>query len=274
MTSRFRWFFSETKRRSPPLAILIVVQLIYIAISCVGFLVDSRTIKNGVSPWLKPIIFDSSVIIYALSMIWVLSELPKNLNLKFSKQMAISLFIVTTFIGVQSIRGVKTVFNISDPVNSTIFAIFGMAIAWNTYLLFRTALYMSRDTNLKIPPLYKRGLVLGLYSICIGSLIGHAVYFASIHFNLLVRIPSSVERLPSLTLESRLGSLRIAHSLGLHGLQIFMILGAILQRFDKSVSDKISLKTLNLLFAMMMISMAAMVIWAAFGIPLFAETRN
>lgn len=271
MVSKLSWFFNETRKRSPVLWNLIVVQLVFISISIVGIFLDPRLIKSGISPWQKPIIFDTSVIIYVVSMIWVVSELPKDLNRKYSRGIALSLLIVTSFIIVQSVRGVKTVFTFSDPLNSTIFVIFGLAIALNTFLLFKISFYMNREANAHIPPIYKRGIQLGLWAVIIGSLIGHAVYFSSIHFDLLARIATDDAKLSSLSLYSRFGGLRIAHSLGLHGLQLFMFLGAAFQFRGGKVDEQRAINILNRLFKIVMIVMALMLLWATLGISYLSK---
>lgn len=280
MNSLFQFFkvklFRDFRLLSPPLFYLILVQTFFIACSAIMIFFDPRKLSTGASPWLKPIIFDSSVIFYAASMIFVLSRLTKPVNLGISKQVSASLFIVTSFIFIQAIRGVRTIFSMDDPINSTIFGIFGTAIAWNTYLLIRTArIYADPDSPhvLQIPVELRQGIKLGLFSIVIGSLLGHLIYFASPIANLGLRLPEVFGRLPSINFQSRIGSLRAAQSLGLHGLQILMILGAWLAFRVPRLSSNAKLKLLNAVFLAIMLVIFGIVIWAVWGIP-FASVHK
>jgi hypothetical protein len=280
MKSLFRFFkvkfFGGFRLLSPPLFYLILIQAFFIACSAVMIVLDPRTLSTGASPWLKPIIFDSSVIVYAASMVFALSKLARPVNLNISKQVSASLFIVTGFIFIQAIRGVRTIFSVNDPINSTIFGIFGVAIAWNTYLLIRTARIYADPKSPQVLPMpaeLREGIKLGLFSIVIGSLLGHLIYFASPIANLGLRLPDVFGRLPSISFQSRIGSLRAAHSLGLHGLQILMILGAWFAFRAPRLSSDTKMKILRTTFLLIMLVMFGIVIWAVWGIP-FASANN
>lgn len=259
------------KVSSPALFWLLVTQLTFILCSVVMIGLDPRKLSTGASPWLKPIIFDTSVIVYAASMIIVTAKLVKPIGPSFARQIAVSLFIVTGFIFIQAIRGVRTIFSVSDPINSTIFAIFGLAIAWNTYVLFRIARIFSKEDSplvLEMRAELRHGIKLGLYTIFIGSLLGHAIYFASPLTHLGLRLPDVVGRLPSMNLISRIGSLRVAHSLGLHGLQIFLVLGWLFSIRFPQITPETKRTLMTALFGFILFVKTSLVIWAVWGIPI------
>ena len=75
-------------------------------------------------------------------------------------------------------------------------------------------------------------------------------------------VPDGGAGLPLVNWSTEGGDLRIAHALGLHGLQFFPILGLLLER------KRASVKWLSLAFALYVALMAAMHLYARAGEPL------
>lgn len=187
----------------------------------------------GINRWIKPFKFFISVAIYFITFCWLSGDLPNRRFVRiFSYQIILSMGVEITAIVSQAIRGEKSHFNFDNPTGAIIFAIMGIFILYNTLWIFIFT-YRYFKTNLSdLPQLYVLSARLGLLIFLVGNLLGGYMSQQSAH---TVGAPDGGPGLPLVNWSTGYGDLRIAHFLGLHGLQLLLLLGFFLSssRFPK-----------------------------------------
>ena len=227
MRSSLASFWQETHRRSPVLATVAVAHLLLMPLELTLLAIDPRRL-GGESVWLKPLRFDFSIALFVVTMAWVLSALRTEIANGFAKKIAAAMVVETLCIAVQAVRGVHSHFNVSSAFNGAVFNLMGVAILYNTYLLVRILLHFIRDREVTLSPVMRHATVLGLAATLLGSVVGGIMAARMTHAGL------------------HNGDLRIAHFIGLHGLQLLLVAGLVLER--RSWSRATQQRTLTALF--------------------------
>ena len=130
-------------------ATLINVGLLIFALIALPF--DHRIIL-GLNPWIKPIKFDISAIIFLVTIAAMLSALPARWLTQQSiigSGVAIAMIVENVIISLQSLRGVRSHMNYSTPRDAMLFAVMGIFIALNTvFVAWLLALFCMTPTTL------------------------------------------------------------------------------------------------------------------------------
>ena len=224
-----------------PLVLLAIASSGLLLASAGLMLVDPRQVL-GASTWLKPMKFGMSVAITAATMALLLRQLPPlgrggrwAVGLS-AALLALELVIIT----VQAARGVPSHFNASTPLNATLFAVMGAAIAVVTALLAYLGYRSFRQpiASYRTPALgwgIRIGFVLLVTGASLGALMpgptaeqrqrmqaGEAGVPVGAH---AVGVPDGGAGLPLTRWSTEGGDLRIPHFVGMHGLQLLPLLG-------------------------------------------------
>jgi len=227
-----------------PLLGLVGLMLITLGIALVGLLVDPR-IVTGAPAWLKPAKFAISIAVYGATLIWLLRYLQDRpiLVRVISWIAAIGFTIEMALIALQVVRGTTSHFNMATPFDAMVFRIMGGVIIGMWLLTLFVAILLFRRQF--AAPAIVWGVRLGL----VAALLGMAVAF-------LMPQPSPAQRaavaatgssptlgahsvgvedggpgLPVVGWSTTGGDLRVAHSVGLHGMQAGPIAGWLLASF-------------------------------------------
>ena len=218
---------------------------------------DTRVL-GGQNIWVKPIKFASSLAIYCWTMAAILSLFDYS---DWSKDVISILIssIALVEIGIiifQAFRGQASHFNVSTPLNSSLYSIMGIAIMINFLLLIN----ISLDTlgGRFIGSISMRwGIQFGLVSIILASVIGGMMSAQMKH---TVGMPDGGEGIPLLGWSREGGDLRVAHFLGIHGLQLLPLvayfLSSYLNKFANSWIIGIGLGYLSLVLWMLIHALA------------------
>lgn len=228
-----------------------------------GLQLDSRLIL-GINPWVKPIKFSVSILIYALTMIYVLQHHKFELKRSFSIKIATTMWIEMLLIVFQSLRGVSSHFNNSSVLNSLVFAVMGLAITYNTWVMARITMGFFNQkkfsdfkvSNFSIDQL--RAIQLGLILFLIGCIEGGYMSSQTGH------TVGGIDGGPGvyfLNWSTIAGDLRISHFLGLHGIQFLilvpMITTIIFKLFKNNRNTEIRMKasliSLNVFFTVILV---------------------
>jgi hypothetical protein len=215
----------EMRRRNPLLFAVGLAHLILLAVMLVIAPFDGR-IVTGVNPWLKPMKFAASIAVYALTIGWLLYELPlkekarRLVNWSIAAAMVAEIVLITA----QAARGVRSHFNYTTPFDALVFTVMGWAIIVNTIAVAYVTVKFWK-TDAKIPAPYLWGIRAGLLIFVLASLEGFAMVGRSAHS---VGVPDGGAGLPVVNWSTQGGDLRVAHFFGMHALQALPLIGYLL----------------------------------------------
>lgn len=195
--------------------------------SLAGLILDPRQVA-GINPWIKPLKFETSVVVYLLTLGWMLLNLPASPRPRriLASGVALSMACEIAAIVLQAARGVGSHFNESTPFDAAVFAIMGLFITLNTAMVF-WLLILYLITPSALPPAVLWGVRLGLVLFLLASIEGFFIVRNMAH---TVGAPDGGPGLPFLNWSTQFGDLRVAHFLGMHAIQILPLLGFLLSR--------------------------------------------
>ena len=189
---------------------------------CLGLLIFNHDIIAGENAWAKPTRYYLSSGISLWTFGWFLQFINSKSQIKvFSWLIAATLFFETTIIFVQSIRGVPSHFNTSDPFNAmmnglllSLILIFLLTVICITFLFFK-------QKKMPISQHYTWGLRMGLLNFVIFSFVGIIMYARMSHS---IGGNGNDRGIMLFNWSLKHGDLRIAHFMGVHSLQIIPLL--------------------------------------------------
>jgi hypothetical protein len=217
--------------------------LLAIALALLPF--DHRQLL-GLDVWIKPIKFDLSVILYLVTLAVVLRLLgdrwvkPRRW---LGCSIAVSMILENAIITLQAARGLRSHFNFSTPLESSLFAIMGVFVIVNKLAIAGVlALWCAPEVNLL--PAQVWSLRLGLLAFLAGSLEALFMFPRRAH---TVGAADGGAGLPFLNWSRVHGDLRVAHFFALHALQAMMLLGWLVSR--RRWPGRVQVATVTAVFA-------------------------
>jgi hypothetical protein len=222
-------FLVDLHHRNPALSLTgwLHVALLLVALAALWF--DERLI-TGINPWIKPIKFCLSVLVYVWTMAILLSWLPAadaGTVKWLSRGIALTMIVEIGCIFLQAARGTTSHYNISSAFNGVVFGLMGTMIMLNTVLNVG-ALGLLWLRPLSVVPAVAWGARLGLLLFIGGAALGGLMIRQAGH---TVGAPDGGPGLPLLNWSTRAGDLRIAHFVGMHALQVLPLAGWALTRW-------------------------------------------
>jgi len=218
---------AQLRAASPPLYWAAVAHAIAIPVLLISLAADSRTIL-GVNPWIKPLKFFVSVLIYLLTVAWLLKEIPSGrLGAAIGWAIAISMVVENACIAMQSARGVRSHFNADSPFDIAVFAIMGSFIVLNSVAM-AVLLLATLRAQPHLASGYLTGIRLGVFLFLLGS--AEAVFMLARQSH-TVGGPDGGPGLPFVNWSTKFGDLRIGHFIGLHALQALPLAGWLIDRW-------------------------------------------
>ena len=214
-----------------------------LAASAIGLLVDPRTI-TGAPAWLKPVKFAASIAILTLTLAWVFTYLPEwtRTHRAVSWITSVTLVVEIAIIDTQAWRGTTSHFNASTPLDGALFSIMGAAIVVQTLstIAVAVALWRQRFADRAMGWALRLGMVITIVGASSGGFMvaptgaqlaearsGKQMTVAGAH---TVGAPDGGPGLPGTGWSRAHGDLRVAHFLGLHGLQMLPMLALVFAR--------------------------------------------
>jgi hypothetical protein len=207
---------------------------------------DTRRIL-GLNPWIKPLKFDLSTLIFLLTIALMLHALGRR---EAGEQTAwprsrawlgwgfgVCMIVENAIISLQSARGVRSHMNYSTVKDALLFAVMGLFIALNTVLAgWLLALWFWTKTDLA--PAIVWGVRLGLLMLLAASAEGVRIVMNQAH---TVGAKDGGPGLAFLNWSTLHGDLRVAHFFALHGLQLLPLAGIALAKTRLSSGLQIAL---------------------------------
>jgi hypothetical protein len=210
------------KEWNRPLFLTAILHTLLVAAFFIFSLFDHRTVL-GLEVWLKPMKFALSIAVYTISLSWLVSFVQSRTA---SRQIAlwtvVGLCVETTLITIQAARGTKSHYNIEDPFGITVYIIMGIFIGIVTIMLVWLAVELARRPPKQWSKLQLTSVQMGLWLTVIGTLIGGWMSSKTGHS---VGGADGGEGLLFLNWSTKLGDYRVSHFMGLHALQVFVMLG-------------------------------------------------
>jgi hypothetical protein len=213
----------EAMRQSPGLSwgVWWNVGLLVLSLAAMPF--DGRKIL-GLNPWVKPVKFDVSVILFLMTIavfLWALGDGWETSKAWIGWGIGVSMIVEDTVIALQSLRGVRSHMNFTSPLNGALFGVMGVAILISSLLVVWLLVVWSR-TDGGLPPAVVWGIRLGLVMLLLGSIEGVRMVAHGQH---TVGAADGGAGLAFVNWSTRFGDMRVAHFFALHALQIFPLVG-------------------------------------------------
>lgn len=199
--------------------------------------VDPRTVL-GSGVWLKPMKFAVSFTAYCGALAWMLGRLPRPALRRTGWVLVAASAVEQVIITVQAGRGVRSHFNDDDAVGVGLYAVMGATILVLYVATISVALRFLREPGGN--PVMSTAVRAGLGVTVVGLSVGYLMVALSGH---TVGAPDGGPGLPLVGWSTVAGDLRIAHFVGLHGLQVLPLvavaLTAVPDRFDVAAGRRV-----------------------------------
>ena len=225
------------RRAAPALTIVGFVMAVDWVFCLIGLVVDRRVI-TGAPAWLKPAKFALSTMIacwsfaYCIASITIWPRFVRALDIL----LAAGLFLEIALIDMQAARGTTSHFNNGTHFDAMVYAVMGLSIAciWLSMLLLTIVLFRQPFAGSAWGWSLRLGMVLALFGTGSGGLMtmpssrqlaeAHATGRMPIVGAHTVGAPDGGRGLPVTGWSVEHGDLRIAHFIGMHGLQVLPLL--------------------------------------------------
>jgi hypothetical protein len=241
-----------------------------------GLVVDRRVI-TGAPAWLKPAKFALSTMIAAWSFAFCIAStrIWPRVTRALDIALTVGLVIEIALIDVQAARGTASHFNVGTPIDGTAWAVMGLSILciWLAMLLLTVVLFRQPYVSSAWAWSLRLGMVLALIGTGSGGLmtLPNSQQLAEAHVTgrfptvgaHTVGAPDGGPGLPVTGWSADHGDLRVAHFLGMHGLQVLPLLAWWIGRRRFAADDRAQR---NLIFAVAAsyLALFGLILWQAF----------
>jgi hypothetical protein len=239
-------------RTSRPLTAVGVVMIAAAVASAIGVAIDPRII-TGAPAWLKPFKFAMSTAIYSLTLAWIfhyLTDWPRARRV-VGWTTAIVFVLEVAIIDMQAWRGTTSHFNVSTPLNATLFLVMGGAILMQTFVsvAVAVALWRHRFTEKPLAWALRFGMMLTIAGAMTGPLMTRptAAQIAGARAGMPMTTAGQhsvggVDGGPGLPVTGwsrEHGDVRVPHFVGLHAIQALAIVAVALRRWRRSEAVRV-----------------------------------
>lgn len=224
-------------RRHRPLLTLALAMGVLVLVSAAGVLLDPRELL-GASVWAKPLKFSLSVLVYAVSLAWLLPMLERGRRLAWwaGTATAVLLGVEMVIIVGTAAAGVRSHFNVSSPLATALWSAMGTSIAgaWVAALVVAVLLFRARLGDRGRTLAVRAGLLIALLGMALGFLMTlptdqQLTAFQGVAGAHTVGAPDGGPGLPLVGWSTEAGDLRIPHFVGLHALQVLPLTALLLE---------------------------------------------
>ena len=207
-------------------------QLPLAVVALLGMALDSRELL-GVSVWLKPLKFEISTFIFLLTLGWMIRLYPAGFRPGewVAGMAAAAMAVEIALVVLQAARGVRSHFNDSTPFDGAVFTVMGLFILLNSFAVAKMAWLYWTAPPATLSPGLLWGIRWGLLLLLAGSVEAGQMLARLAH---TVGAADGGAGLPMVNWSVAHGDLRVAHALGLHGLQALPLAGWLVDRWQLS----------------------------------------
>lgn len=205
-----------------------------LAIGCLGWLLVPAEPLGGEHPAIKPLRFGVSIAIFLATLAWIVPSLDAPLLVRRGLGLALggSMLVETIPIVVQALRGTRSHFNTTTPLDAALWQTMVFAAVVATLAFFATALIASvgpllEASGARVDPLVAAAVRVGLWLLPVAAFVGFAMGGRLAH---AVGGEDGGAGLPLVGWSVRHGDLRVAHFFALHALQLLPLWAITLRR--------------------------------------------
>ena len=223
---------------NPPLAFVGAAMGVTVAVALVGLVADPRVI-TGAPAWLKPMKFAVSIAVYCFTVLWLLTFVRGRPRLvrAIGWVTAVGLAVEMALIVAQVVRGTASHFNVGTAFDAAIWSAMGAIVVsvWVAGMLLAVLLVRQRLADPALAWSLRLGLVVAVVGMAVAFLMTSPTpeqlaaaggpRVAGAHS---VGVADGGPGLPVTGWSTVAGDLRVAHFVGLHGLQVLPAVGYLL----------------------------------------------
>jgi hypothetical protein len=202
-----------------------------------GLIFDPRLL-DGAPLWAKPLKFSVSILIYALTLSWLLGQLQRWRRLAWwaGTLAAVFLAVEMVIIGGAAAAGNKSHFNVSTPLAAGLWSAMAtsIVIVWLAALVTALLLFRAPLGDPARTLAIRAGLVIALIGMALAFLMTGPTAeqlnsFRGIVGAHTVGLPDGGPGLPLLGWSTTAGDLRVPHFVGMHALQLIPLSALVLE---------------------------------------------
>ncbi|MEV4059635.1 hypothetical protein [Nonomuraea dietziae] len=219
-----------------PLMLVAAVTAPFVVLSLAGLVFDDRVLV-GAPIWLKPLKFAVSIVIYAVTLAWLMTYLPRTRLARWTATaIAILLAIEYVIIVGQVLRGRQSHFNVATPLDAVLWGAMAVSITllWIGNLVLAFFVMRRRIGDAAVTWALRAGTVISLAGMAIAFLMARPTpeqrtsmsdgTFAGIAGRHSVGVADGGPIMPVTGWSTTGGDLRIPHFVGIHALQALPLL--------------------------------------------------
>ncbi|MCU1404169.1 MAG: hypothetical protein JWQ43_472 [Glaciihabitans sp.] len=220
-----------------PLLLLAILMAVGSLGAVVGILVDPREV-TGNNVWLKPLKFSLSIVLYAVTLSWLIGQLRR-----YQRVARIAGTVSTVFLLVEMViivgaaaAGDTSHFNVSTPLHVTLWSIMALSIivVWLMTLLVAAILFATQWGDAARALAVRSGAILALVGMAVAFFMvtptdAQLADYRGIAGAHTVGLADGGPGLPLVGWSTVAGDLRVPHFVGMHALQLLPILVILLE---------------------------------------------
>lgn len=206
-------------------------------VTLAGLIFDPRLL-DGSPLWAKPFKFSVSILIYAVTLSWLLGQLPRWRRLAWwaGTVSAVFLTVEMLVIGGAAAAGSTSHFNVSTPLAASLWSVMAasIVIVWLAALLAAMLLFRAPLGDPAGTLAIRAGLIIALIGMALAFLMTGPTAdqlnsFQGIAGAHTVGRPDGGPGLPLLGWSTEAGDLRVPHFVGMHALQLLPLAALLLE---------------------------------------------
>ena len=213
-------------------------------IALIGLVADPRTI-TGMPLWAKPLKFSLSVLVYSVTLSWLLGQLAGARRLAWWAGTIAAAFLAVEMIIIYGAAVADTTshFNVSTPFSTALWGTMAVSIVivWAATILVAVLLFRADLGDPARSFAIRSGLIIAVIGMGLAFLMTSPTAAQLSHFQGIagahtVGLSDGGPGLPLLGWSTLTGDLRIPHFVGMHAMQVIPIVALLLELGSRRVS--------------------------------------
>ena len=213
-------------------------------IALIGLVADPRTL-TGMPLWAKPLKFSLSVLVYSVTLSWLLGQLPRGRRLAWWAGTGAAFFLAVelTVIYGAAFADTTSHFNVSTPFAAALWSTMAVSIVivWAVTVVVAVLLFRADLGDPARSFAIRSGLIIavigmGLAFLMTGPQPDQVSNYAGIIGAHTIGLADGGPGLPLLGWSTVAGDLRIPHFVGMHAMQVIPIVALLLELGSRRMS--------------------------------------